>query len=220
MAFDLENLRVFAAPDMGTSLEVPHPASLGRPEITSLTSWHPSADERDFETQPGLPRDCIYGRIVEVVMPDEYGEPIGNAEYVLEHKIEHAQRKSKDVATTLLRPRTMAGEKHTDGHYTTLPLRRRFPAVFDQFEDRLRRAGKPFPIALLDNVPPEVLETAQALGIDTVQAFAEADDALLEKLSSRLTADKHAKRAANVADYHERAKEMAEAPKRPTRKAA
>ncbi|MGP0041422.1 MAG: hypothetical protein ACLPJW_12120 [Rhodomicrobium sp.] len=229
MALDLDSLRVLAVPDMGTSLEVPHPSSLGVPEVTPLTGWHPSADPRDFETTAGLARDCIFGRIVESVLLDEYDEPIGKTEYVLEHKLEHMQRKTKDVATTVLRPRTMAGEKHPEGHYTTLPLRRRFPAAFAQFEERLGRLGKPSPLALLDNVPPEVCETLLALGLNTIQEFAAADDEFLAKLSKRLENDRHVSRAGKVHDYRERAREKAgiatvesgEAPRpRPARKAA
>ena len=226
MGLDLESLRVMAVPDMGTSLDVPHPSSLGVPEVTPLTGWHPSADPRDFETTAGLARDCIFGRIVESTLLDEYDEPIGKTEHVLEHKLEHMQRKTKDVATTVLRPRTMAGEKHPEGHYTTLPLRKRFPAAFAQFEERLSRLGKSFPLALLDNVPPEVCETLLAFGLDTVQEFAASDDEFLAKLAKRLESDRHVSRAGKVSDYRERAREKAgaqvtqeEAPRR-ARKAA
>lgn len=224
MAFDLNALRILAVPDMGSSLEVAHPASLGRSEVTPWSNWCPSADPRDFENDGHLQRDVVFGRMTEVILADEYGEEIFR-HFTLEHKYDHPQRKSKDVAVTPLRPRTMAGEKHTDGHYTTLPLRKRFPQVFEQFESRLRAAGRPLPLALLDNVPPEVMETAEALGLGSLQEFAQADDSFFAKLGERLEADKHMGRARNVESYRERARafvaENSETPKRSnSRKAA
>ena len=202
---DIEALRTLMVPDMGTSLDCPHPASLGKVEEIIHTAWMDSADPRDVDG--GI--NCVKGRIVELGYIDDFGEPIGKFEYVLQHQYDHPQRRgTNSVSATPLKPRTMHGERGENGTYSMLPLRKRFPAAFDQFEKRLRAAEKPFPIALLDNVPPEVLEALIAMGVDTIQGFASADESFLGKLKSRLESDRHVQRAQNIHSYLERAREF------------
>ncbi len=218
---DLEALRTLIVPDMGTSLDVPHPMTLGNVEETVYTAWMDSADPRDVDG--GI--NCVKGRIIEISYIDEFGEPIGKSEYVLQHQYDHPTRRgTNSISATPLKPRTMHGEKDVNGHFTTLPLRKRFPAAFDQFERRLKGSEKPFPIALLDNVPPEVCECLIALGISTVQEFAGADDAFLDRLKNKLELDKYVQRAQNVVAYRDRAREyvghIPDEPRSPRKKAA
>ena len=218
---DIEALRTLIVPDIGASLDVPHPASLGKVDEVIYTAWMDSSDPRDIDGNI----NCVKGRIIELGYIDEFGEPIGRSEYVLQHQYDHPTRRgTNSISATPLKPRTMHGERGENGTYSTLPLRKRFPAAFDQFERKLRGAEKPFPLALLDNVPPEVLETLLALGVDTVQGFAEADDTFLGRLKSRLEADKYVQRAQNVATYLERAREFvgysSDEPKSPRKRAA
>ena len=201
---NLEALRTLIVPDGGTTLDSPHPMTLGKVEETPWSAWCDSADPRDIDG--GLNR--VTGRIIETAYIDDFGEVIGKPVYILQHKFDHPLRKSSDISATLLTPRNMHGEKDLNGAYTTLPLRKRFPSAFDQFEKRLRGAERPFPIALLDSVPPEVCEAIIALGIETVNDFAAADDAWLDRLKQRLEIDKHAARARNVLEYRKRAQEF------------
>ena len=202
---DIEALRTLIVPDMGVSLDCPHPASLGNVEETSFSAWADSADPRDVDG--GI--ICVKGRIIETAYIDEFQEVIGKPQFLLQHQYDHPQRRgTNSMSATTLTPRNMHGEKDLNGHYTCLPLRKRFPAAFDQFEKRLRSLERPFPIALLDNVPPEVCEALIALGIDTVNDFAAADDAFMARLKTRLENDRYVQRAQRVADYRERAREL------------
>ena len=202
---DLDALRVLMVPDMGASIDVPHQMTLGRGHETALSNWVPSADPRDRD-EDMRNQDIIFGRIVKIHFEDEYGEPIGKPDLILQHKADHPKRKSKDISASTIRPRTMAGEKDSEGNFSSLPLRKRFPQAFEEFERRLRREGSEFPIALLDKVPPEIIETLIALGIDSVQAFAEAGDDVLDRLRKRLESDKYAARVPYVTSYQDRAK--------------
>lgn len=214
--------KVTHIPDMGSSIDVPHPMTIKNTRETTITDWYPSADPRDIDQAFPGGLNCVRGRIVKVENFDDYHEPIGKPEYVLHHKFDHPQRKDRSVCAAPLRPRNMAGEKNSDGVFTAMPMRKRFPDAFVEFEKALKRDGKPLPIALLDNVPPEVTETLIAMGFDTVQAFADLSDENLGKLKLRLDTDKHSQRSGNAEVYRDRAREYVgyEARKPAAKKAA
>lgn len=227
-----------AKAEMGGTLDVPHPMMDRETFETVLTSWVRSKDVLDFDdppkpvnglhytveerTYPYQGFNSVVGAIAVIERRDEYGEVTGKPAYVLKHKYEHPKRKDKSVCATALSPRGMAGERDANGHYSTLPLRKRFPDAFAQFEAWLKREGKPSPIGLLDNVPPEVIETLIVMGVESIEDFASLPEDKLFKLRSKLEAANYTQRAVNVENYRERAREYAgvESPKRVAKKAA
>jgi len=213
-----EALQSLMAPQ-GATLDVPHPADIKKVSITALTGWHPSELKSDWhkEEDGDWNKTVVQGRLAMALNLDDYDEPIGEATLILQHKYGHPTRQSKDISTT-----------NVSAHEVK-KLKARFPAAFAEYELKLARERAPVPLALLDSVPPEVVQVIQTLGARTVQDFAAFGDEAMEKLTAKLESNNMAARLAFVPAYRDRAREMtgwqpseAEPPatRRPQRQAA
>ena len=209
----IESLQAIMNQAQGETLDVPHPADIKDIRETPMTEWHFSVKKEDSRKDDDNDRhfDVVSARIVEITHMDEYGEPLGEPKLMLQHKYGTAQRQSKDVSVTAIKPNVIRG------------LKDRFPGAFTEFEMKLLRANRDAPLALLDTVPPEVLQVVQTLGARTVRQFAEFDEEKIVALLDKLHQHKMSSRANFVQDYIMRAREMAgivAAPPKRTKQAA
>lgn len=193
----------------GETLDVPHPSDIKNVREVPLTDWYFSMLKPDSRKDDDGDRhhDVVSGRICEITHIDEFGEPLGQSKLVLQHKYGTAQRQSKDVSVTAIKPNVIRD------------LKTRFPKAFDELEMKLLREGADLPIVLLDNVPPEVVQVIMTMSIRTIRQFAEFDETQIETLLGKLHHHKMAARANFVLDYLQRAKERAGMPSAPVKRA-
>jgi len=193
-----EALQSLMDQNQGTVLDVPHPADISNVQIKELTGWHDSALKADWhkEDDGDWNKTVVKGRLAEVANLDAYGEPIGEAVLILQHKYGHPTRQSKDLSTTNVQP------------HEVRRLKERFPGAFQEYEMKLLRERAPIPLVLLDSVPPDVVQVIQVLGARTVQDFAAYGDEDMERLAEKLHSHKMAARAGFVTVYRNRARAM------------
>lgn len=183
----------------GETIDVPHPTEIKDVRVVPLNAdWHNSALKADSEKDDDGDRqfNIVKGRICEITHMDEYGEPLGEARLILQHKYGTPTRQSKDISATAIKPDVVRS------------LKARFPTAFAEMETKLLREGRELPIVLLDNVPPEVVQVIYAMGIRTVRQFAEFDEAQTEALVAKLQQFKMASRVNYVPDYLKRARDL------------
>lgn len=195
----IEALQGIMNQSQGETLDVPHPTEIKDVRENPLSGWHYSPLKADSRRDNDGDRhhDVVQGRICEIVHMDEFGEPIGDARLVLQHKYSMPDRQSKDISVTALKPHVIRG------------LKERFPKAFDEMDSKLTREGRDFPLVLLDSVPPDVIQVIATMGVRTIRQFAEFDDAQIDKLLEKLHQHKMAARANYVAEYLQRAKDRA-----------
>ena len=196
----------------GETLDVPHPADIKHVDVKTLTGWHESVLKEDRERldDGDWKTDVVTARLVEVTQLDEYKEPLGEPKLMLQHKYGTAQRQSKDISVTAVKPDVIR------------KLKARFPGAFAEYEMKLlRERGEP-PLVLLDDVPPDVIQALNTLGVRTIRQFAEYDEAKTTALVEKLRAHKMDARANYVRDYLTRARErvgfIAPEPEAPTKR--
>jgi hypothetical protein len=182
----------------GETLDVPHPVDVKNVRTTPLTGWHFSVLKADREKQDDgdWNTEVVQGRIVENVQLDQWGEPIGEPRLLIQHKYGTPARQSKDVSVTALKPNVVRSMKE------------RFPGAFQEYETKLLRGREEVPLALLDSVPPEVLQVIWIMGARSVQQFAAFDDAKMAELREKLLSAKMAARANYLGDYLQRARDL------------
>lgn len=183
----------------GETLDVPHPVDVKNVEVLPLTAWHNSVLKADREKQEDgdWKTDIVKGRLVSVIQKDDYGEPLGEPKLMLQHKYEHPVRKSNDISVTAVKA------------HEVRRLRERFPATFQEYEIKLLRERAEIPLALLDSVPPEVIQVIHTMGVRTVREFASFTEEQTATLLEMLHKHKLSLRANYVPQYLERARDMA-----------
>ncbi len=204
-----EDLKALIDGAQGEALDVPHPNKLKNTEMTALTKWHRAERPGDFETNNvggplfvqddsspdwGKPLTYVKGQISRVTVLDEYGEPMGEPEYVVLHKIDNPKIKNNDISSSLIDP------------FGARDLRRRFPAAFVEFEAKLRAERTPLPIALLDDIPPHVIHILMIKGTKTADAFAAYGDEQMAAVKTTLEAQKMNARIPFLEKYRELAR--------------
>ena len=215
----VEALQAIVNQGQGQVLDVPHPVDVKNVKTRELTGWHDSALKSDWQREEDgdWNKTVVKGRLVEVTQLDDYDEPIGEPKLMLQHKYGHPTRQSKDISVTAVKP------------FAIREMKARFPGAFQEHELKLARERAPVPLALLDSVPPEVVQVIQTLGARTVQDFAAFGDEQVEKLIDKLSSHNMTARVSFVPAYRDRAREMtgwqpseAEPPatRRPQRQAA
>lgn len=203
-----EELKALIDGSQGEAIDVPHPNQFKKQEMKSLTKWHRSELPSDFERNAlggplmiedpedphfGRPLTYVYAEIVSMTLLDAYDEPVGDPIYSVQVKITNPKFKIDDISSHRVRA------------FTVKELRRRFPAAFAEFERNL--GADKLPIALLDDVPPHVLQQLQtAMGIKKVMEFAMFDDKALKALRSKLEAAKLHARIPYIEKYREAAR--------------
>lgn len=195
----IESLQAIMNQAQGETLDVPHPSDIKDIREDVLTEWHFSTLKADSRKDDEGDRhnDVVSARICEISHMDAYGEPMGKPKLVLQHKYGTAQRQSKDVSVTAIKPNNIR------------ELKARFPGAFTELELKLLRLGRDLPLAILDDVPPEVVQVVQTLGARTIRDFAEFTDEKIVSLIDKLHQHKMAERANYVMDYVARAKDRA-----------
>jgi len=181
------------------SLEVPHPKDMKQIMETALSGWVKSEDpadcEKDSSGRPMPSMTAVLGQVRKLEHVDDYGDPVGEPQYIVAHRYSVTSRPSDDVSISRITPVTVKN------------LRSRFPAAFDQAEKRLRENREELPVAFLDTVPPEVVLIAYVMGIRTIREFAEMGDNMVAAIKSELQNRKHVNRIDSVPTYIERARE-------------
>lgn len=200
----LEELKTLLDGSQGEALDVPHPNQIKNTVMTPLTKWHRSELPSDFELnqlgapefdmETGKPKTFVSGQIVRTEKFDDYNEPIGEIEYAVLHKVNNPKLNFKDTSSTRVHP------------FTVKDMRRRFPAAFAEFEDKLKASGTPLPIALLDTVPPFVVQLLFVRGAKTIEDFAAYTKKQIEDLKTDLKAKKMDARVAYVERYRDQAR--------------
>ncbi len=185
----------------GETLNVPHPVDVKNVKTIPQTEWHYSTLKSDSYKDDEGDRhfNVVSGRLILNTHLDEYNEPLGEPRLMLEHKYSHPTRQSKDVSVTAVKPQEIRA------------LKERFPGAFSEYELVLLRKGEDLPLALLDSVPPEVLQVAHTMGARTIRDLAEFDDEKITVLTAKLEAAKLNARIPYIRGYIARAKEKAPA---------
>jgi hypothetical protein len=206
----LEDLKALIDGAQGEALDVPHPNQQKNTEMTALTRWHRSEATSDFEMNMlggpelvktegspdwGKPLTYVRGQINRVTVMDEYSEPVGEPAHVVLHRLDNPKAKTKDISSSKI------------GAFNCRELRRRFPEAFAEFERKMNAEGTPLPIALLDEVPPHVIQILMAKGTSTIEQFAAYATKDMKALETTLSSHKMNARIPYLPKYRDQARE-------------
>ncbi len=186
----------------GETISIPHPVDVKNVKAVPQTEWHYSVLKTDSYKDDEGDRhfNVVSARLILNTHLDDYNEPLGEPRLMLEHKYSHPTRQSKDVSVTAVKPNEVRA------------LKERFPGAFSEYEVVLLRKGEDLPLALLDSVPPEVLQVAHTMGARKIADLAAFDEEKIALLSAKLEAAKLNARVPYIRDYIARARERAPAP--------
>lgn len=185
-------------------IDAPHPSTFAKVEIREITEWMPTDDAKPVPKSNEMSTKCC---VAEEVIFDSY-EMEQSVRPVVLHKFYDAKQKkwNRDVASTEL-----AADRYITVRTQTavIPgIKDRFGKAIDAYERRLAREGRPLPIVLLaDKVYPAVINACECVQINTINAFAAADKAIIAKLDAYLRKIGQSRLADNLKAFQDRAKE-------------